>query len=908
MARSRAGRYHRRAMSVRNLDKLFKPTSVALIGATDRAGAVGAVVLRNLRRAGLKASLSLVNPHHRELDGLPVHPDVASLPEAPDLAVIATPPASVPGLIAELGARGTRAAVVITAGFGELGAHGAALQQQMLAAARPHLLRLMGPNCVGVMVPGIGLDASFSHIAPLPGDLAFVSQSGAMITAVLDWAAPRRIGFSHVVSLGDMADVDFGDMLDYLAGDAGTRAVLLYVEGVTEARKFMSAARAAARSKPLLAVKAGRFAEGARAAHSHTGALAGSDAVYDAAFRRAGMLRVDTMAELFEAVETLALTRPQQGDRLAILTNGGGPGVLATDALIALGGRLAELGPETLAKLDAVLPATWSRGNPVDIIGDAPGRRYAGALGILLADPGLDAVLVLNAPTALARPSEAARAVIDTLAAVPAGSLVGRNVLTSWLGERTAAPARRRFAEARIATYETPDAAVRGFMHRVQYRRNQELLLETPPARTEDFTPDIAAARRAIAPAPGAAPAWLDAEQVAAVLAAYGIPLPQSRIVRDADAAAAAAGALGFPVALKIRSPDIAHKSDVGGVALNLGNPERVRAEAAAMRARLAAAQPQARLEGFLVQEMVQRPGAIELIVGVLDDAVFGPVVMFGQGGVAVELLRDTTLELPPLNAALARAQMARTRVSRLLQGFRNLPAADLAAVAAVLVRVGQLAADHPEIRELDINPLLADAGGVVAVDARIRVAPAAQPGAARLAILPYPREFESRETLRDGTRLQLRPVRPEDEPALQDLARHMNPDDLRLRFFTPMKALPHALAARLSQIDYDREMALVARRDGDGTALGVARFSSDPDRLRAEFAVALRSDWKGRGLGFLLMTRIIDIARRRGIGEIIGDVLHENVPMLKLAQSLGFRLAGHPGDPELVRVVKPLA
>ncbi len=642
--------------------------------------------------------------------------------------------------------------MVITAGFGELAAQGRALQLQALEAARPNLLRLMGPNCVGIMVPAIGLDASFSHIAPLPGDLAFVSQSGAMITAVLDWAAPKRIGFSHVVSLGDMADVDFGDMLDYLAGDSETRAILLYVEGITQARKFMSAARAAARAKPVLAVKVGRFAEGARAAHSHTGALAGSDAVYEAAFRRAGMLRVDTMAELFDAVETLALTRPQQGERLAILTNGGGPGVLATDALIALGGKLAELSPETTQKLDAALPKTWSHGNPVDIIGDAPGRRYAEALKILLDDDALDAILVLNSPTAMARPSEAARAVIDTLAAEPAERLVNRNVLTSWLGERAAAPARRRFAEARIATYDTPDAAVAGFMHRVQYRRNQELLLETPAARPDDFAPDAEAAHRAIAAALGPAPLWLEAETVAVVLGAYGIPQPQSRIAADADAAAAAASAVGFPVALKIRSQDITHKSDLGGVTLNLGAAERVRAEAAAMLARITVAQPQARLEGFLVQEMVQRPGALELIIGLIDDAVFGPVVMVGQGGIAVEQLNDTSLELPPLNAALATAQMARTRVWRLLQGYRGKPAADLAGIATVLIRVAQLAADHPEICELDINPLLADARGVVAVDARIRVAPAAKPGAARLAISPYPRELESHETLRDGT------------------------------------------------------------------------------------------------------------------------------------------------------------
>ncbi|HZB93706.1 MAG TPA: bifunctional acetate--CoA ligase family protein/GNAT family N-acetyltransferase [Stellaceae bacterium] len=894
-------------MSVRNLRKLFRPRSVALIGATLRSGAAGAVALRNLRRGGFKGDLFLVDPHDPALDGLPCHADVASLPAAPDLAVIVTPPETLPGLVAELGERGTKAAVVLSPGFAELDAEGRRLERAALAAAAPWLLRLLGPNGVGLMVPGIGLDASVSPIAPLSGDLAFVSQSGAVIAAVLDWAAPRRIGFSHVIALGGMADVDFGDTLDYLAADPDTRAILLYVEAVTDARKFMSAARAAARSKPVLAVKAGRFAEGARAARSHAGAPIGSFEVYDAAFRRAGMLRVDSMTELFEAVETLALTRTQHGDRLAILTNGGGPGVLAADALLAQGGRLATLSPATIARLDEVLPRRWSRGNPVDLIGDAQGARYAAALSVLLEDQEVDAILVLNAPTALARPSEAARAVIDTWAAAPSSSLFGRNLLTAWLGERVATSARRRLAEARIATYETPDAAVRGFMHRVRHRRNQELLMETPAARPDPFEPDVAAVRAAIEPALAAGPAWLAAEDVVAVLGAYGIPLPASRFAAGPAEAAAAASEIGFPVALKIRSPDIARKSEIGGVVLNLGTPERVRDEAAAMLARIGAAEPAARLEGFHLQAMVQRRGARELIVGLIDDALFGPAVMFGEGGVAVELLRDTTLELPPLNDALARAQMARTRVFRLLQGYRGEPAADLAAIAHVLIRVAQLATDHPEIRELDINPLLAHAEGVVAVDARIQVAPPARPGAARLAISPYPRELESGAEL-GGTALLLRPVRPEDETSLQDLAQHMNPEDLRLRFFTPMKGLSHALAARLSQIDYDREMALVARRAEDGATLGVARFAADPDNRRAEFAIALRSDWKGRGLGHLLMTRIIDIARRRGIGEIFGDALRENEPMLKLARSLGFALAAHPEDSELVRVTKPLA
>ena len=893
-------------MSIRNFDKLFRPESVALIGASERPGSVGAVVTRNLRRGGFAGELLLVNPRLTSLDGMPVYPDVASLPRVPDLAVIATPPATVPGLIAELGASGTRAAVVITAGFGELGEQGRALQQAALDAARPYLLRLVGPNCVGLMVPGIGLDASFSHLAPPAGDIAVVSQSGAMITAMLDWAAPRAIGFSHVVSLGDMADVDFGDMLDYLATEQSTRAILLYAEGITHGRKFMSAARAAARLKPVLVLKAGRSRAGARAAASHTGMLAGSDRVYHAAFRRAGMLRVDTMSELFDAAETLALTGEQNGDRLAILTNGGGAGVLASDAVEAAGGRLAMLSPETIARLDRVLPPTWSRGNPVDIIGDAPGSRYAAALDALFADDGVDAVLVLNCPTALAAPEEAARAVIEAAAAVPGASRRGRNLFTAWLGMHSVGPARKLFNAARVPTYETPEDAVTAFLHRVRYQRNQVLLMETPPARPDPYEADEAAVRAAIAAALADGRAWLDAAEVEAVLAAYGIPHPASRLAADPGEAAAAAAAIGFPVALKICSPDIIHKSDVGGIALGLGDAAEVREAAAAILERVGKTSPQVRLEGFLVQQMVRRSGAIELLAGLADDPVFGPVILFGQGGTAVEVIDDSAVALPPLNLLLARAQMTRTRVWRLLQGYRDRPPAAVDAIADVLIRIGRLAAEHPEIRELDINPLLADAVGVIAVDARIRVGPAAAPGAARLAIAPYPKELAGSARLRDGTAIELRPIQPEDEPLLHDLVAHMTPEDLRLRFLAPVRGLSHQLAARLTQIDYDREMALIAQHHG--AVLGIARYFADPDRLRAEYAIAVRSDWKGRGVGYLLMNRLIDVARQYGIGELVGDVLRENGPMLAMCRELGFAISVDPDDPALVRVRKPLA
>ncbi|MGC2414648.1 MAG: GNAT family N-acetyltransferase, partial [Stellaceae bacterium] len=575
------------------------------------------------------------------------------------------------------------------------------------------------------------------------------------------------------------------------------------------------------------------------------------------------------------------------------------------DALEAAGGRLAVLSAATIARLESVLPATWSRGNPVDIIGDAPGSRYAAALEALFADDGVDAILVLNCPTALAPPEEAARAVIDGVAAVPSAARHASNIFTAWLGEQSAGAARKLFNAARIATYDTPEEAVAGFLHRVRYQRNQALLMETPPVRPDRFEPDIGAARATIAAALAAGRSWLDAEEVACVLAAYRVPLPASRQVADPEEAAAAAEAIGFPAALKIRSPDITHKSDIGGIALDLPDGQAVRNAAALLTRRVAKAQPGARLDGFLVQQMVHRPGAIELLAGLAEDPVFGPVVVFGQGGTAVEVIDDSAIGLPPLNALLARAQMMRTRVWRLLQPYRGRPAAAIGAIGEVLIGIGQLAAEHPEICELDINPLLADAEGVIAIDARIRVAPAQVAGSARLAIAPYPKELQTTERLRDGTEVELRPAQPEDEPLLHDLAAHMSPEDLRLRFFTPVSGISHAVAARLTQIDYDREMALVAQHSG--TALGIAHFFADPDRLSAEYAIAVRSDWQGRGVGYALMNRLIAIARQSGIGELLGEVLRENKPMLAMCRELGFAVSPDPAEPGVMRVKKAL-
>lgn len=891
-------------MTIRNLDHLLAPRTIAVIGASPSPRSVGQVLARNLLRGGFGGPIMPVNPNHRAVEGVLAYPDVAHLPEPPDLAVICTPPKTVPALIDDLGRLGCRAAVVVTAGFGEGGNEaGAQLRQQMLDAAAPHLLRIVGPNCIGIAVPGIGLNATFADRAPLPGDVACLTQSGAVAAALIDWAAARGVGFSHLVSLGDMADVDFGDLLDYFAIDPKVRAVLLYAEGIVHARKFMSAARAASRAKPVIVVKSGRFAASAKAAHSHTGALAGSDTVYDAAFRRAGMLRVGDLEDLFDAFETLSRCPPLGGDRLAILTNGGGVGVLAVDAVAAMGGHLAALDEATCAALDGVLPVTWSRGNPIDIIGDASGERYAAALDILLKARDLDAILILNCPTAIASSVEAARAVIDTLARNARHRRIP--VLTSWLGGETAETARGLFAAAGVPTYTTPEQAVRAMLQMVEFRRNQALLAEVPPRLRGAEAIDASArqdARRVIEAAREAGRTALDEIDAKRVLAAYGIPVPTIKRATSPAEVAQAAAAINAPVAVKIVSPDIIHKSDAGGVALDCLTPEAAWLAADSMLKTIRAKLPEARVEGFAVSEMVRRRDAFELILGASVDPVFGPVLLFGHGGTGVEVIQDTATALPPLNAVLARDLMGRTRIDRLLRGYRSFPAADRDAIAGALVNLSELISDHPEITELDINPLLADAGGVLALDARIKLGFEAE--RAPFAILPYPSECEREITLRDGTALVARPVKPEDAVLFRDMFKRIDPVDIRMRFLAAMRSLPEPLLARLTQIDYDREMAWMAlarEAGGEEEMLGIVRLSQDPDRRRAEYAVLVRSDMKGRGLGYALMRVMLDYADECGVEEVFGVILRENRAMIDLARELGFAIRPDPEDPSLV-------
>ncbi|MEO8004238.1 MAG: bifunctional acetate--CoA ligase family protein/GNAT family N-acetyltransferase [Betaproteobacteria bacterium] len=875
-------------MSVRNLEHLFRPSSVAVIGASDRTGSVGATVMRNLLGGGFKGPIQPINPRHAVVAGLKTVADVDAMAIAPDLAIICTPPSTIPAIVRALGRKGTKAAVILSAGLGQTDSQGRTYLQLALEEARPHLLRILGPNCVGLLIPGIALNASFAHIGARTGRLAFVAQSGALTTAMLDWAASRDIGFSHFISLGDSADVDFGDVLDYLATDPETHAILLYIESISHARKFMSAARAAARNKPIIAVKAGRTAVAAKAAASHTGALAGADDVYDAALRRAGILRVDSTLDLFNAAETLALARPFTGNRLAILTNGGGPGVMATDALVLGGGKLATISERSMSELNSFLPPTWSHGDPVDIIGDASAARYARSLQVLLDDPQADALLMIHAPTAIASGAEIAQACLPVI------QDARRSVFSCWMGGETARIGRELFAAAGLPSYDTPEQAVEAFLQMMRYRRNQAMLVETPssapalPAHAADM------ARSVIESACIDGRLMLDESDAKDVLRAYGIPVAETRRVDTVDAAVDAATAIGFPVAMKILSPDVSHKSDVGGVTLDLPCAQAVRNAAELMTLRVRAACPAAKLIGFTVERMVRMTGAHEVIIGASTDPTFGPVILFGAGGTSVEVLDDKAVALPPLNNALARELVSRTRIAKVLAAHRNLPAANLDALCDVLIRVARMMEEIPQVMELDINPLLVNADGVMALDARIRIEPASV-SPQRLAIRPYPAELESMLKLRDR-QVQLRPIRPEDEPELGRLLSECNSADRHFRFFGTTGVMPHSQLGRYTQIDYDREMAFVAM-DSRREMLGEVRAVADPDNGRAEFAILVRSDCQGSGLGRALLEKLVLYCHRRGTGTLYGDVLASNARMLALAEKCGFAAESEPMD-----------
>lgn len=886
------------AVLAQNLQLLFRPTSVAVVGASEEPGSPGWIIMRNLTQGKFLGPVMPVCETGELILGIESYRTVDTLPLTPDLAMICAPHDQVPDYITEFGKRGTRAAVVLSRGhFRRTVDARQAYHKALAAAGKPYDMRILGPNCLGFINPLIGLNASLAHRDALPGKIAFISQSDSLFTAVLDWATSKRIGFSHFISVGDRMDIGLSHILDFLNRDANTRSVLLYVETIERTRQFMSAARALSRNKHVLVLKSGRSAEGAAAATAHSGSFLGADDVYDAAFRRSGMLRVFDIDVLFDTVETLARAKPLTGNRLAILTNGGSPGFLAADELISCGGRLAQLSNASKVELDRELGSSWSYWNPLVLRSNADAALYETAIRILIKDEGVDAILVMHVPTAAVSSLDVTQGVIQ------AAKKTKRNILTSWLGIEDAESARNKFAEAGIPTYFTPEKAIRGFLNMVQHRRNQELLMETPASLPEEFEPDVAAARGLVSTALKNSRQILNEVESMDILSAYDIPTVPTRLVPDMDGvegAMVAAAELGFPVALKILSPDIVRKTLAGGVTLNLETVEAVRDAATAMLLRVKELRPDARILGFIVQQMIQRPGAHELSIEIFTDPVFGPTIRAGQGGSLKEIQMDRQVGLPPLNMTLAKDIISRTKLFPLLKGYHDHPAADLDAIYLTLIKFSQLVIDIPEIFELEVNPLYADDKGVLALDAQIRIAQANVTGADQLSIRPYPRELEEETTLKDGRRIVLRPIRPEDEPAHYEFLTNVTAEDKRYRFFGIIGELPRPEMQRLTQIDYDREMAFIAKgldETGEIKTLGVVRAMTDPENHVSEFAILVRSDIKRVGLGRLLMEKIIRYCVSRGTNRIIGSALLSNMGMASLAKSVGFEVRKNYDD-----------
>ncbi|BAU47657.1 acetyl-CoA synthetase [Sulfurifustis variabilis] len=886
------------------LDHLFGPHALAVFGASPKAETVGGRVLANVRAAGFAGPIHPINPKYREIEGLRCYETIDEIGQPVDLAVIATPARTVPEILHACGEHGVRAAIVMSAGFAEVEG-GAERERAMLEVARRYNLRILGPNCLGLIRPQARLNATFSNNQALPGPLALVSQSGALCTAILDWAEARGIGFSAMVSLGAAADVDFGDVLDYLALDPQTRSILLYIEGIRNARSFLSGLRVAARLKPVVVIKAGRHAEGSRAVQSHTGALVGGDDVFDAALARAGAVRVYTISQLFAAAQLLATRCRVRGDRVAMVTNAGGPGVMATDRAVDLGIGIAEIAPSTIAGLNDALPPTWSHGNPIDILGDADPARYGAATRAALSDPNVDGVLVMLTPQAMTHPTECADAVIGAAADSE------KPLLACWLGERQVREGRARLLAAGVPTFLRPESAVEAFAHLAHYQKNQALLRQVPGPLARGSEPDTAGARLIIEGALAERRTLLTGLETGAVLRAFGIPVMPAIEARSANEALVAAESLGFPVALKISSPAITHKSEVAGVRLNIQDAAAVRGAYNDLVRSVREKRPDADIRGATVERMYRGTHGRELLVGVLRDPVFGPVIAFGAGGTAVEVLRDRAVALPPLNDFIARRLIERTRIAGMLGPFRSLPAIDFDALLALLRRVSEMVCELPQIRELDINPLMADEHGVVALDARIVVsapAPAARPYA-HMAIHPYPVHFTTRLQLPDGTDIVIRPIRPEDAEIEQTFVRKLSSRSKYFRFMQTLRELTPEMLVRFTQIDYDRELALIAvtRQDGHDVEIGVTRYVLNPDGESGEFALVVADEWQAKGIGSRLLGALIDAARSRGLRSIDGEVLEENAPMLHLVRKLGFEVHPSPDDPHVKTVVRRL-
>ncbi len=888
------------------LERMFNPKGIAVFGASSSGQSVGSKVFANLIDGGFAGQIYPVNPKHDEIAGTKCFRSLADVPEQVDLAVIATPAKTIAHILRQCAEAGIHDAVVLSAGFRETGKDGQALEEELLATARRFGIRFIGPNCVGLVRPWLDMNATFLKSSTPKGNLALVSQSGALCSAISDYAEPHHLGFSALVSLGNSTDIDFGEVLNFLATDHKTEAVLLYIEGVRHARSFISALRAITQIKPVIVLKSGRHRGSSNAAHTHTGALIGSDDAFEAAIERSGAVRVDTFGQLFAAAEILAAKNRTQGSRLAIITNGGGAGVLAADRAEDLHLELPAPSQETVDKLNALLPGYWSHANPIDILGDATPDTYGEAVKACLADPMFDGVLVMLTPQAMTAATDAADVVIK---AVPKNNR--RPLLACWMGETSVAKGRRMLSENRIPDFGTPERAVEAFSYLARHHTNRMMAMETPGPDSDLTSPDIAGARMIIETVLSEHRAMLNDLESKAVMRAFSIPVNTTIEASSAGKAVIAAETLGFPVALKIASPDITHKSDVGGVKINIMSAADVQIAFREITEAAKESLPDAKIDGVTVEKMVSVTDGRELLVGVTRDPVFGPTILFGAGGKMVEVLRDSAVSLPPLNAVLAARLIQRTRVSRLLEGYRDTPSVDQDAIIDVLIRVSDLICEFPEIQELDINPLIAGPDGAIAVDARIRVTrvPARQGRHDHLAIAPYPRELVQEETLSDGTRLTIRPIRPEDAESEQAFVRGLSAQTKKYRFMHAVEELSPTMLAQFTQIDYGREMALIAVTDEDGSPVqqGVARYSMNPDGKTCEFAIVVADGARHLGIGTRLMKALMDAGRGHGLSTIQGTVLSENKPMLNLMTDLGFSKSRVPDDPSVVFIERPL-
>ncbi|MGY2575351.1 bifunctional acetate--CoA ligase family protein/GNAT family N-acetyltransferase [Vibrio sp. C8] len=892
-----------------NLSQLLKPQSVAVIGASIRPFRSGNIVMKNLLQGGFDGAIMPVTPYYPSVCGVLAYKTIASLPLVPDIAILCTHASRNVTIIRQLADLGVANVIVLSSDMYTLDAQGFEIQAQCNEIAKQSGMRILGPNSLGMILPWANFNGSFSPVTATKGNISFISQSAAVCTTILDWANDKQIGFSAFVSLGNATDIDFSDLLDCLSTDKHTDAILLYVDTIRDARRFMSAARAASRNRRILVLKGGRTKAGKKAAQMHTGGDDTLDIIYDSAIRRTGMLRVNNTHELFAAVETLTHSVPLRGERLAIITNGGGPAIMATDTLLDHGGRLAELEDSVYDVLNQCLPQSWSHGNPIDIVGDADHNRYINALKAVLDSDNADAILIMHSPSAIAQSEQTAQAVIDLVKSHPRARRF--NILTNWSGELTARPARQLFNQAGIPTYRTPESAVVAFMHLVEYRRNQKQLMETPTTSEAVHVSEINTAKLWIDEhLDNNDKLHLDTHQIGSFLKCFNFNLLPTWIASDASEAVHIAETIGYPVAVKLRSPDIAHKSDVQGVMLNLRTSHEVSSAADAIFDRAQLHYPSANIHGLLVQGMAKLAGGEELRIKVKHDSTFGPVILLGQGGSEWNEATDAAAALPPLNMTLARYLIVRAIRSGKIR-LQKLPVPiDINGLSEFLVRISQMVVECPQVFELDIHPVLVNGDQFTILDADLTLKKFKGDAQSRLAIRPYPTELVEECMAKDGELITVRPILPEDEPHHAEFIKKVSKEDLYKRFFSDVGEFNHEALANLTQIDYDREMAFVAvtKNGTKEEIIGVSRALINPENTDAEFAILIRTDVKGKGLGKILMSRIIDYCKAKGTKQMSGMTMPTNRGMLTLAQRLGFEIDVHfeDGTADMVLPLNP--